>query len=37
MKIMKNKIRMLIDITMTILFIVLMGFYITGIKVHEIL
>lgn len=32
-----KKIRMILDITMTIMFIILMGYYITGNTVHEIL
>ena len=34
---MKKKFRIMLDIIMTILFITLMGYYITGNKVHEIL
>ena len=34
---MKSKIKKIIDIVMTILFIVLMGYYVTDNKVHEIL
>lgn len=34
---MKNKIKTLIDIVMTILFIILMGYYVTDNAVHEIL
>lgn len=34
---MKKKFRIFIDIAMTFLFIILMGYYITGNKVHEIL
>ncbi len=32
-----KKIRILIDMLMTIFFIILMGYFITGNKVHEIL
>ena len=32
-----KKIRILIDVLMTIFFIILMGYFITGNKVHEIL
>lgn len=34
---MKNKVKMIIDIAMTILFIILMGYYVTDSAVHEIL
>ena len=34
---MKSKIKKIIDIVMTILFIILMGYYVTDNKVHEIL
>ena len=34
---MKNIVKMIIDIVMTILFIILMGYYITDNSVHEIL
>lgn len=34
---MKNKLKIIIDIIMTILFIILMGYYITESEVHEIL
>lgn len=34
---MKNRIRKIVDIFMTIFFIVLMGYYITGSRIHEIL
>ena len=34
---MKSKIKKIIDIVMTILFIVLMGYYVTDNKIHEIL
>ena len=34
---MKSKIKKIIDVVMTILFIVLMGYYVTDNKVHEIL
>lgn len=34
---MNRKIRQIIDIIMTIFFIILMGYYITGNKIHEIL
>ena len=34
---MKSRIRMIIDILMTIFFIILMGYYITGGEVHEII
>lgn len=34
---MKKKFRIFIDISMTVLFIILMGYYITGNKVHEMI
>lgn len=34
---MKRKIKILIDVIMTILFIILMGYFVTGNKIHEIL
>lgn len=34
---MKKKLRIIIDIAMTVLFVILMGYYITGNKVHEVL
>lgn len=34
---MKNRIRKIVDILMTVFFIVLMGYYITGSQIHEIL
>lgn len=34
---MKNKVKLIIDIAMTILFIILMGYYVTDNAVHEIL
>ena len=37
MSVTMKKIRMLLDIAMTIMFIILMGYYITGNTVHEIL
>ena len=34
---MKNKVKMIVDIAMTISFIILMGYYVTDSAVHEIL
>lgn len=34
---MKRKIKILIDVIMTILFIILMGYFITDNKVHEVI